>query len=100
MVGAMLALSALTAMVGWGVPPLLALPLSLLLAMAGCMLLGYGIERIAYRPLRHAPRLAPVLRGTPSTSAYCSGSALLDTYNCSLINTRLARLTKLNSEPS
>jgi branched-chain amino acid transport system permease protein len=61
MVGAMLALSALTAMIGWGLSPLLALPLSLILAMAGCMLLGYGIERIAYRPLRHAPRLAPLI---------------------------------------
>lgn len=61
MVGAMLALSALTALIGWGVPPLLALPVSLLLAMAGCMLLGFGIERIAYRPLRHAPRLAPLI---------------------------------------
>ncbi len=61
MVGAMLALSALTGLIAWGVSPLLALPLSLLLAMAGCMLLGYGIERIAYRPLRHAPRLAPLI---------------------------------------
>ncbi len=61
MVGAMLALSALTALIGWGLSPLLALPVSLFLAMAGCMLLGYGIERIAYRPLRHAPRLAPLI---------------------------------------
>ncbi|MDD2915486.1 MAG: branched-chain amino acid ABC transporter permease [Gallionella sp.] len=61
MVGAMLALSALTAMLGWGVPPLLALPLSLILAILGCMALGYSIERVAYRPLRHAPRLAPLI---------------------------------------
>ncbi|MDO8463651.1 MAG: branched-chain amino acid ABC transporter permease [Gallionella sp.] len=61
MVGAMLALSALTALLGWGVSPLLALPISLILAMLGCMVLGYGIERIAYRPLRHAPRLAPLI---------------------------------------
>jgi branched-chain amino acid transport system permease protein len=61
MAGAMLALSALTAMIGWGMSPLLALPVSLVLAMAGCMLLGFGIERIAYRPLRHAPRLAPLI---------------------------------------
>jgi branched-chain amino acid transport system permease protein len=57
----MLALSALTTLIGWGVAPLLALPLGLILAMAGCMALGYGIERIAYRPLRHAPRLAPLI---------------------------------------
>lgn len=61
MVGAMLVISSLTAMLGWGLSPLLALPLSAVLAMAGCMALGYGIERIAYRPLRHAPRLAPLI---------------------------------------
>src|SRR5450759_1873681 len=43
MIGAMLALSALTALMGLGVPPLLALPLSIGLAMLGCMVLGYGI---------------------------------------------------------
>ncbi len=61
MIGAMLALSALNALIGWDVSPLLALPFSLVFAMAGCMALGYGIERIAYRPLRHAPRLAPLI---------------------------------------
>jgi branched-chain amino acid transport system permease protein len=61
MIGAMLALSALTALLGMGVSALLALPLSIVLAMAGCMALGYSIERIAYRPLRHAPRLAPLI---------------------------------------
>ena len=61
MVGAMLVLSSLTALLGWGLMPWLALPLSVVLAMAGCMALGYGIERIAYRPLRHAPRLAPLI---------------------------------------
>ena len=61
MIGALLALSALTALLGLGVPPLLALPLSLGLAMLGCMALGYSIERVAYRPLRHAPRLAPLI---------------------------------------
>jgi branched-chain amino acid transport system permease protein len=61
MIGAMLTLSTLTALLGWGVSPLLALPLSIILAMLGCMVLGFGIERIAYRPLRHAPRLAPLI---------------------------------------
>jgi branched-chain amino acid transport system permease protein len=61
MIGAMLTLSSLTALLGWGVSPLLALPLSIMLAMLGCMVLGYSIERIAYRPLRHAPRLAPLI---------------------------------------
>ena len=59
MMGAMVALSALSVMAG--LPPLVSLPLSLFLAIAVCMALGYGIERIAYRPLRHAPRLAPLI---------------------------------------
>jgi branched-chain amino acid transport system permease protein len=61
MIGAMLALSALTTLLGFGVPPVPAFLLSIALAMAGCMALGYSIERIAYRPLRHAPRLAPLI---------------------------------------
>ena len=61
MIGAMLALSALTTLLGFGVPPVPAFLLSIALAMAGCMALGYTIERIAYRPLRHAPRLAPLI---------------------------------------
>jgi branched-chain amino acid transport system permease protein len=34
---------------------------SLLVAMAACGVLNATIERIAYRPLRHAPRLAPLI---------------------------------------
>lgn len=61
MIGAMLALSSLTALLGLGISPALALLFSILVAMAGCMALGYSIECIAYRPLRHAPRLAPLI---------------------------------------
>ncbi len=32
-----------------------------LVAMAGCALMGFLIERLAYRPLRNAPRLAPLI---------------------------------------
>jgi branched-chain amino acid transport system permease protein len=35
--------------------------LGLLAAITICMGLGYSIERVAYRPLRHAPRLAPLI---------------------------------------
>jgi branched-chain amino acid transport system permease protein len=38
-----------------------ALLVSLLVAMAGCALLNVAIERIAYNPLRGAPRLAPLI---------------------------------------
>ena len=34
---------------------------SLAVAMAACGLLNATIERVAYRPLRHAPRLAPLI---------------------------------------
>jgi len=30
-------------------------------AMIGCGILGVGIERFAYRPLRNAPRIAPLI---------------------------------------
>lgn len=44
----------------WNIVPLpsySAFFLSLVGAMAGCALLGFTIERLAYRPIRHAPRL-------------------------------------------
>ena len=61
MIGAMVALSASQLLLAFGLPPYLVLLLSLLTAVAVCMALGYGIERIAYRPLRNAPRLAPLI---------------------------------------
>jgi branched-chain amino acid transport system permease protein len=45
--------------------PLVPLPvvilLMLLFAMVGCALVGFIIERFAYRPLRNAPRIAPLI---------------------------------------
>ena len=35
--------------------------LIMLAAMAGCAVLGVVIERFAYRPLRDAPRIAPLI---------------------------------------
>ena len=61
MVGAMVALSMTQVLAAFGLPPGVVLLFSLLTAMAVCMVLGYGIERIAYRPLRNAPRLAPLI---------------------------------------
>jgi branched-chain amino acid transport system permease protein len=61
MVGAMVALMTINALTAAALAPLLVLLLSLLMAMAICMALGYSIERIAYRPLRKAPRLAPLI---------------------------------------
>lgn len=40
-----------------GVPPWFAAPLVLMSSMALCGMLGFTIERLAYRPLRSAPRI-------------------------------------------
>ena len=61
MIGAMVALAAIQVLLAAAFSPVLVLVLSVMLAVAVCMALGYGIERIAYRPLRHAPRLAPLI---------------------------------------
>ena len=61
MIGAMIALTVLQALLTAAFAPVLAVLFSLLAAMAVCMALGYSIERIAYRPLRNAPRLAPLI---------------------------------------
>ena len=61
MVGAMVALMVSQLLLAAGLPPLLVLLIALMVAAAACMALGYTIERVAYRPLRHAPRLAPLI---------------------------------------
>jgi branched-chain amino acid transport system permease protein len=43
------------------VPTWALLVVMMLAAMAGCALLGVAIERFAYRPLREAPRIAPLI---------------------------------------
>ena len=63
MMGAMIALAVVGALMG-AVPdmPGIAMAMTgLLVAIPACMALGYSIERIAYRPLRNAPRLAPLI---------------------------------------
>lgn len=62
MIGAMVAFSVITALAAsTGLPPLLIFSIGALAAMAACMLLGFALERVAYRPLRHAPRLTPLI---------------------------------------
>jgi len=61
MVGAMVALSTSQLLLAAAFPPLLVLLIALMVAAAVCMALGYAIERVAYRPLRNAPRLAPLI---------------------------------------
>jgi branched-chain amino acid transport system permease protein len=63
MVGAMTATSVVLALVGhYGdVSAFVAIAVALLVSMPVCMALGWTAERIAYRPLRRAPRLAALI---------------------------------------
>ncbi|MSQ05429.1 MAG: branched-chain amino acid ABC transporter permease [Nitrosomonadaceae bacterium] len=61
MIGAMVALAVIHALIGSALPVPIILLMGILIAILVCMLLGYGIERFAYRPLRKAPRLAPLI---------------------------------------
>ena len=61
MMGAMVSISVIGLGLAAGVPALPLILLAILAAIVACMLLGLGIERFAYRPLRHAPRLAPLI---------------------------------------
>ena len=62
MIGAMVAYSTIVALVGnAGLPPIVVVAAGLLTAIPVCMAVGYALERVAYRPLRRAPRLAPLI---------------------------------------
>ncbi|HEX4928607.1 MAG TPA: branched-chain amino acid ABC transporter permease [Burkholderiales bacterium] len=61
MIGAMVAFSVIGALAPLGMPPLVVVLIGTGCAIPVCMLVGYAMERLAYRPLRHAPRLAPLI---------------------------------------
>jgi len=63
MIGAMVALSVIGVLMGTApdLPGLMVVIAGLLVAIPACMALAFGIEKIAYRPLRRAPRLAPLI---------------------------------------
>jgi branched-chain amino acid transport system permease protein len=63
MIGAMVALSVITALLGahLPIPAALIIVAGLLVAIVVCMAIAYSMEKIAYRPLRKAPRLAPLI---------------------------------------
>lgn len=65
MVGALTTLSAINALNATfpHMPLLLQLGVALVIAMAVCALLAMAVERFAYRRLRNAPRLAPLISG-------------------------------------
>jgi branched-chain amino acid transport system permease protein len=59
------------AVTGW-----VAIAIMFAVAMLGCGALGVGIERFAYRPLRNAPRIAPLISAL-GVSIFLQNSALL-----------------------
>lgn len=61
MIGAMVAFTVITSLAGGSLPAPAILLAGVLAAVPACMVIGYSLERIAYRPLRHAPRLAPLI---------------------------------------
>jgi branched-chain amino acid transport system permease protein len=63
MIGAMVSLTVITALSGaaLGLPPVVIVLAGALVAVPACMAVGYALERVAYRPLRRAPRLAPLI---------------------------------------
>ena len=61
MLGAMVAVTVLAVLAALGVPVPLALLAALAAAVAVCVSTGVLVERVAYRPLRNAPRLAPLI---------------------------------------
>ena len=63
MIGAMVSLTVVTSLLGAQVPlpAALIILIGLLAAMIICMVIAYSMEKIAYRPLRKAPRLAPLI---------------------------------------
>ena len=61
MIGAMTALAVIKPLAAAGLPGPLAALAGIGVAIPTAMALGFVIERIAYRPLRSAPRLAPLI---------------------------------------
>ena len=61
MIGAMVALTVIKQLLNSGLPVYLIMLIALTAAALVCMVVGFAIERIAYRPLRKAPKLAPLI---------------------------------------
>ena len=61
MVGALTSWTVVSALASSGLPGWLMLLISLIAAIVVCSALNFSIEKVAYRPLRTAPRLAPLI---------------------------------------
>jgi branched-chain amino acid transport system permease protein len=61
MVGALVCWTVATSLADSGLPGWLLLALGMLASIVVCAVLNFVIEKLAYRPLRNAPRLAPLI---------------------------------------
>ncbi len=61
MVGALTSWTVVVALADTGWPGWLLMLISLLCSLVVCAILNFSIEKLAYRPLRSAPRLAPLI---------------------------------------
>ncbi len=61
MIGTLITISVTGLLIKAGLPAMFAGLIGLGCAVPACMALGWGLERIAYRPLRNAPRLTPLI---------------------------------------
>jgi branched-chain amino acid transport system permease protein len=61
MVASLVALTVVQLLSGSGLPPALVVAAAMGAAMLVCIAIGVTVERVAYRPLRRAPRLAPLI---------------------------------------
>lgn len=61
MIGAMVGVTVSGLLISAGMPLLLVLVITMIIAMIACMIVAYTMEKVAYRPLRNAPKLAPLI---------------------------------------
>ncbi len=61
MIGTLVTITVAGSLIKAGMPVVLAGLAGLSTSVLACMALGWGLERIAYRPLRNAPRLTPLI---------------------------------------
>ena len=61
MVGALTSWTVISVLAASGMPGWALILLGTLCAIVVCMVLNFSIEKVAYRPLRNAPRLAPLI---------------------------------------
>ena len=61
MIGTLVTITVVTFLLKAGFPVWLAGGMGIVAAASVCMVLGWSLERVAYRPLRGAPRLTPLI---------------------------------------